>query len=790
MAEPARDLQDHYSGRRFWKNRMPNAVEWAALALFGISVLILVSLLLDPPSRLVRRAGGGFFLSREPFLLFGAGTYLLVGLVGFWSAVIFLRNRIHHLTLKVFGVTMMAVSFSTLLAIGASEPVSKVHYGGYVGVLITQAFEGVSPLLSMPLVGIIFIISMVFATDWFFYELLRGDARQEPAMTDTGRLMPGLSAVEEEALTGAPATAVAAPPPYVVEAEEAAPSKVGAQGDPVASAPEAPGPMIARRILPELEPVRPVETAEEAEPEEGRVATSGEAAAAIVEEATEAPSGVPEAGSAEAPVMEVSGFRLYLPDLEETEEEEEAPREFTGKIAAYLEDEEEEEEEAYPPAGAEAAYAVSVEVDEGDEAEAVGEVESEIAEAQEEEAEEEAEEEDDRLEPDARDAALTGDATEEAAEEVEARADADEAEERAPADALLFPELHGAVDVEVREDEEEEEDTEEEETGLQYALKEPEEAEEADVEAFEEDEVRHAAEPDEAEATESRAVETKVVDAAEENIFEVIATLDEPHTSRALDDDEAVEEEPVDDEAVEEDDEDDTDEYELEDEPTEDEEDDTETAFEEIDEEVISLDLEEDLDHQPSNRMLYAEAFDEEATRPAAVDTRAHDDEEDEDPLAEAARRRAPEPFAPGEDPFADAPMTGDDLEESAAGRPGRRRSRRTAAKLDLAMEELLPSLSRMQQKITDLEVTEADPAGESGNDRIYRKAVDAIFESNRASAAVLKRKLRVDGEQADVLLSRMETEGLVGPRKGKQGTRDILISRREFEASHDAPRA
>jgi len=796
---------------------MPNAVEWAALALFGISVLILVSLLLDPPNRLVRRSGGGFFLSREPFLLLGTGTYLLAGLVGFWSAVIFLRNRIQHLTLKVFGITMMAVSFSTLLAIGATEPVSKIHYGGYVGVLITDAFDGVSPLVSMPLVGIIFVISLVFATDWFFYELLRSDGRHEPAEAEPGRLAPGVSVVEEEALARITPAQVASPAREVEEVREPTPApdtapEIASETAEGVEAPAAPvEPMIARRIVPELEPVRPIDHEEEAEEPEVAEAALKEATEEVTEEATEeaVEAGMaPDTGTRSAPAMEATGFKIYLPDMDETEDEEETPREFTGKIAAYFEEDEEEEEgeqeeeeeqqdelEAFDEAEPPDERIQPVREVEPEEEEVGAEIAVDTEDEEGEEEEEEEEEEEDELrvglageeeeaaEPETEEApaVLMVDETEGADQSIEYRlADGDEEEEEdeAPAStgAILADDEAGAAAVGDA-GEEDESAHEEEEPAIRYAF------EAVAPEPDAEDETEPPAEPEEAEASESEVVEVEVVDPAEENIFEVIATLDEPHTSRPLDD------EPVDEEAVDEEDEEAVDDEDEEAVDDEDEEEEVDASSEEIVEEVIRLDLDDERDGDAPGRMLYAEAFEEVEPRSTATEIETQIDAE-EDPLAEAARRRQPEPFAPGEDPFADAPMTGGNLEESGSPRSSERRTRRAAAQLDLAMEELLPSLSRMKKKITDLEVTEPRLAGGQGNDRIYLEAVDAVFESNRASAAVLKRKLRVDAIQADDLLSRMESEGVVGPRKGKRGTRDILISRGEFEASHDARRA
>ncbi len=668
MAESARDYPPY--DRRSLKGRLPNAIEWTALALFGISVLILVSLLLDPPREM--EESGGFFLSRLPFSFLGAGTYILVSLVGFWSAIIFFKNRIQNLALKAFGITLMAVSFSTFLSLVMSHPVAEAYYGGYAGFAVKSGLQGLSLILSVPLVTLVFIISTIFATDWFFYEIIRGDPRGTTNLSGAmTRILPGVTPSEETALVEDPYQVGPEPGEgyYQDGDEEGYEEKERVEGGSpagkatISEAPPSRGPRIMRRIYPKLENVQPVATLEEAEEEDDINADINE-------------------------------------DIEEAHDEE------------YVE----EHEEAEEPAEETAAAALYEEVDEEVDEETEDEVEEEAEEEAEEEVDEEAEDE------------VEEEADEEIEDEVEAEEDTEEdieeeeeeeEEEEVVGFRLYFPEAD-------EEDEEEEETTQEdEERGTRIAAfleEEEEEEEEEDVEDVEEDEY----EDDEEYEDEDQEPES-------ETAFE--------------EDEEELEEEspapvPLETEIVTEEEEE---EYEV-------------IATEDPEDEILTVDLDEEEEAEAAvGKMLHADTVLGAGLSPTA-------------PLATESNA----------DPFADAPVRGDLFEDAPAPGKPRRKSRRTAAEVDLAMDQLMPTLTRMKDKISDLE--ESDAASSKARDRIYQQAVDTIFTSRKASVGVLQKKLNLGIREANSLIQRMETEGVIGPQKGKRKTRDILISRREFD--------
>ncbi|MBN2491679.1 MAG: hypothetical protein JXQ29_12600 [Planctomycetes bacterium] len=637
---------------RALRDRLPDAVEVTALVLFGLSILVLVSLLLDPPSRTVRGAGGGFFLSRELFLLLGAGTYIAAGLVGFWSAIIFFRHRIQNLAIKAFGIVLMALSFATLLSLVSTEWMTEVHYGGYAGAFVKQAFEGISPLISLPLIAILFLIATVFATDWFFYELVRGDGREARRTRPPSRLLPAVTAAEERlravpapaalggtrAVDDLAATAEEEEEPFA-EPEFAAPDwQAGADAETefdVSAPPEPPppappaGPRIMRTVIPELELVRPVDERDEA--------AEPEASAPAPEEAVADGPAAEHAEHAVAAASDWAGFKLYLPDTGEEEEGTEAPREFLGRIAAYVE--EEDDDEAGESGSIEAAMTATADLDD-------------TPISREEDA------------PAGRPHAVAA-ALDAVADRIEAASNL--------SDLGLEPAGTEVLDV-------------------------------ADREAEADDVI-----------TRSRARRTTA-----------------PLDTRDLEDEEGETpfEETLDD-----------DEYDARD--------------------IIQIDFDEGTEEHEAatapgpDRLLFSEAF-----------------------------HAVPAPDAPAQteadfDPFADAPVTGETDEPALPELPPSR-SRRAAARVDLAIEHLMPSLDRMKKKIADLETEPARAAADA--ERTYRQALETVFESRRASPVLLQKTLHLDAETAADLLGRMEREGVVGPRRDSRGTREILISRRRFE--------
>jgi len=62
------------------------------------------------------------------------------------------------------------------------------------------------------------------------------------------------------------------------------------------------------------------------------------------------------------------------------------------------------------------------------------------------------------------------------------------------------------------------------------------------------------------------------------------------------------------------------------------------------------------------------------------------------------------------------------------------------------------------------------------GDDDMYKEAVRVVFESGKASASLLQRRLRVGYARAARLIESMEEQGIIGPADGAR-PRDVLIS-------------
>lgn len=66
--------------------------------------------------------------------------------------------------------------------------------------------------------------------------------------------------------------------------------------------------------------------------------------------------------------------------------------------------------------------------------------------------------------------------------------------------------------------------------------------------------------------------------------------------------------------------------------------------------------------------------------------------------------------------------------------------------------------------------------AGGGGEDDLYDDALSVILDSNKASASLLQRRLRIGYARAARLLDLLEENGVVGPVNGAK-PREILIS-------------
>ena len=86
-------------------------------------------------------------------------------------------------------------------------------------------------------------------------------------------------------------------------------------------------------------------------------------------------------------------------------------------------------------------------------------------------------------------------------------------------------------------------------------------------------------------------------------------------------------------------------------------------------------------------------------------------------------------------------------------------------------------------QKVSDLPLDDVPPwdkllqePAESSDDALITEAVSLVQETQRASASLLQRRLRIGYPRAARLLDQLEEMGIVGPSQGGGRERDVLI--------------
>ena len=86
-------------------------------------------------------------------------------------------------------------------------------------------------------------------------------------------------------------------------------------------------------------------------------------------------------------------------------------------------------------------------------------------------------------------------------------------------------------------------------------------------------------------------------------------------------------------------------------------------------------------------------------------------------------------------------------------------------------------------QKVSDLPLDDEPPwekllqePAEDGDDALLEEAISLVQESQRASASLLQRRLRIGYPRAARLLDQLEEMGIVGPSQGGGRERDVLV--------------
>ncbi|MBI5839093.1 MAG: DNA translocase FtsK [Chloroflexi bacterium] len=96
-------------------------------------------------------------------------------------------------------------------------------------------------------------------------------------------------------------------------------------------------------------------------------------------------------------------------------------------------------------------------------------------------------------------------------------------------------------------------------------------------------------------------------------------------------------------------------------------------------------------------------------------------------------------------------------------------------------------------QKVSDLPVDDVPPwekllqePGEDEDDGLIEQAISIVKQSQRASASLLQRRLRIGYPRAARLLDQLEEMGVVGPSQGGGKERDVLVNAEDDESFED----
>jgi len=219
--------------------------ELVALAVFGLSLFLFASILLYAPEEFFGAAAYQEFTytcARGLYENLGAASHVLLLLTAFWSGAVFFQNRVGNLGLKTFGTAVLTVAVAALATLGSKPDTGEPHKlvaGGLVGVFLEgHLLASLGRTLAFLLVGLTALISLIFATDWFFYDLVRGFRARDRAEDEqpSEPLAPATEPEPEGPGIGADLLAVAAPlapePPVAVMEEEPVPAAVQPHQEP------------------------------------------------------------------------------------------------------------------------------------------------------------------------------------------------------------------------------------------------------------------------------------------------------------------------------------------------------------------------------------------------------------------------------------------------------------------------------------------------------------------------------------------------------------------------------
>ncbi|MHC4472842.1 MAG: DNA translocase FtsK 4TM domain-containing protein, partial [Planctomycetota bacterium] len=161
----------------------------AAGAVIGLSIFVLLSMLFYGPSDYFERAdvvaaedGLRFSVASLFFKSFGVGAYLGWAIVLAWAVIVFFREAAGDLAVRAVSVVVLVFSGAVF-----AEMLGSGHLGGNVGFAIGSVLSAkFGSVLGLLVIGLVFGISLVLATDFGFISYYR-EARESLAVAELER---------------------------------------------------------------------------------------------------------------------------------------------------------------------------------------------------------------------------------------------------------------------------------------------------------------------------------------------------------------------------------------------------------------------------------------------------------------------------------------------------------------------------------------------------------------------------------------------------------------------------
>jgi len=136
---------------------------------------------------------------RACYFHLGVSSFLMVGLLGIWAGMVFLRRNLPSWPLKLVGALLAVVAFAGFFGAASSGSVVMPTSGGVVGAWLNQTLSENFGITGTYLVlGFISVVSTLLATDILFYPMLRDFFRgSEPSPEDADAYFESSSSLSD-----------------------------------------------------------------------------------------------------------------------------------------------------------------------------------------------------------------------------------------------------------------------------------------------------------------------------------------------------------------------------------------------------------------------------------------------------------------------------------------------------------------------------------------------------------------------------------------------------------------